>query len=249
MTIWSRYQGAAHVRPLSGELHRLVESQEQVATLTYVDTLEEQALLESMLDDAKPPSPEGTSGYHYLLITPFRYPPLRWGSRFGRAHERGIFYGGLTRQTALAESAFYRFVFWYSMRGTPPRDVLRSQHTLFSVRYRCRRGVQLQAAPFNAAREVITDPESYTPTQELSAAMRAAGVDGFEYPSARDVSDGLCAGLFSPQALASRLPETPSDWFCDLRADVVAFRQQRDPHVYRFALDEFLVAGRLPLPA
>lgn len=151
--------------------------------------------------------------------------------------------------TALAESAFYRFVFWYSMRGTPPRDVLRSQHTLFTVRYRCRHGVQLQAAPFDAARAAIADPENYSRTQALGAAMRAAGVEGFEYPSARDVGDGLCGGLFSPQALASRRPETSSDWFCDLRAGVVAFRQRRDPDVHRFALDDFLVAGRLPLPA
>jgi len=109
VTIWSRYHGAAHVTPLCGEVHRLVESQEQVATLTYVDTLEEQTLLESMLDNAKPPLPPGASGLHYLLSTPFRYPPLRWGSRFGRVHERGIFYGGLSRHTTLAESAYYRF--------------------------------------------------------------------------------------------------------------------------------------------
>lgn len=249
MTIWSQYQGQAHIRTLSGELHRLVESQEQVATLAYVDTLEEQTLLESMLEDAKPPLPLETSGYHYLLATPFRYPPLRWGSRFGRVHERGIFYGGLSRQSALAESAYYRLVFWYSMRGTPPRNVLRSQHTLFTVRYQCRQGVQLQAAPFDAAQAVMTHAEHYTETQALGSDMRASGVDGFEYASARDAKGGLCAGLFTPLALASREPESSSEWFCELRATAVAFRQQRSHDVQRFAVEDFLVGGRLPMPA
>src|SRR5690606_6678737 len=41
--------GAKHIRPIKGTLRRLVESQEEVATLEYVDTLEEQAVLEEML--------------------------------------------------------------------------------------------------------------------------------------------------------------------------------------------------------
>ncbi|MFN2328930.1 MAG: RES family NAD+ phosphorylase [Chromatocurvus sp.] len=249
MTIWSLCDGEAHIRTLSGDLHRLVESQEQVATLAYVDTLEEQALLESMLEDAKPPLPPDTVGFHYLLATPFRYPPLRWGSRFGRVHERGIFFGGLSRQSTLAEAAYYRFVFWYSMRGEPPRSVLRSQHTLFTVRYRCRHGVRLQGAPFTEAQTVISGPETYAETQALGSAMRAAGIDGFEYASARDTRGGLCAGMFSPLALASRQPESSSEWFGELRATAVAFRQQRGREVHRFAVDDFLVAGRLPLPA
>lgn len=57
----------------------MVESQEQVATLQLVDTLEEQALLEELLESSKPPVPADAEPLHYLLKTPFRYPPLRWG--------------------------------------------------------------------------------------------------------------------------------------------------------------------------
>lgn len=249
MTLWAQCHGEAHVRQLAGEVYRLVESQQQIATLEYVDTLEEQMLLETMLDAAKPELPPEIAGYHYLLAAPFRYPPLRWGSRFGRAHEPGIFYGGLSCHATLAESAYYRFVFWYAMQAPPVRDVLRSQHLLFSVRYRCARGVKLQTFPFDALRAVITDPTNYAETQALGSAMRVAGVDGFEYPSARDVSGAVCAGLFNPRALISRRPDTSSAWFCELRAGGVAFRQQRGSDVYRFALDDFLVGGRLPMPA
>jgi hypothetical protein len=39
-------------------LYRLVENQEQVATLGYVDTLEEQAVLEELLETSKPDYPD-----------------------------------------------------------------------------------------------------------------------------------------------------------------------------------------------
>jgi len=104
--IWQACRGPRHIGPVGGTLYRLVESQEQIATLSYVDTLEEQAVLESLIDTIKPPYPEGDAGYHYLLKTPFRYPPLPWGSRFGRTHEPDIFYGGCSIGPTLAESAY-----------------------------------------------------------------------------------------------------------------------------------------------
>ena len=55
--IWRQCKGERHIRPLQGRLVRLVESQEQVATLQLVDTLEEQALLEELLESSKPPVP------------------------------------------------------------------------------------------------------------------------------------------------------------------------------------------------
>jgi len=57
--IWSVCQGEAHIRPIQGVLYRLVENQEQVATLGYVDTLDEQAVLEALLENSKrlPPLP------------------------------------------------------------------------------------------------------------------------------------------------------------------------------------------------
>src|SRR5690606_8663914 len=127
--IWQACNGPDHIRPIDGKLYRLVESQEQIATLGYVDTLDEQALLEQMLDQAKPVSQADCEPLHYLLKTPFRYPPLKWGSRFGRVHERSLFYGGKNIGAVLAESAFYRFVFWHSMDGTPVKDRIRSEHT------------------------------------------------------------------------------------------------------------------------
>jgi len=249
VTIWEACQGPAQIRRVAGVLFRMVESQEHVATLGYVDTLEEQALLEEMLDEVKPPYRSHTDGLHYLLRTPFRYPPLKWGSRFGRIHEPGIFYGGCSTESTLAEAAYYRFVFWYSMDGTPVKELIRSEHTLFSAGYRAERGVKLQEPPFTRYNDAITHPADYAQTQLLGTAMREAGVDAFEYPSARDPRHGLCVGLFSPGAFSEPRPGEQGQWLCELGAREVAFKQVGQSVVSRFAIGIFLRDGELPLSA
>ena len=62
--LWRDCGGGRGIVPLQGLLHRLVESQEHVATLGYVDTLEEQAVLEALLDGVKPPWPADGGRLH-----------------------------------------------------------------------------------------------------------------------------------------------------------------------------------------
>ncbi|MDP2286108.1 MAG: RES family NAD+ phosphorylase, partial [Pseudohongiella sp.] len=125
MNIWQLCNGAEQIRPVAGTLFRLIENQEQVATLSYVDSLAEQSVLEDLLERSKPPYPNAIDSLHYLFKTPFRYPPLPWGSRFGQRHETGIFYGGGSVQTTLAEAALYRFVFWRSIAYPPVKPAIR----------------------------------------------------------------------------------------------------------------------------
>ena len=245
--IWAACGAETRIEPIMGRLWRLVESQEQAATLSYVDTLEEQALLEALLETTKPAAPPGSEGLHYLLRAPFRYPPLPWGSRFGRRHEPGILYGGLNLETTLAEAAYYRFVFRASM-ATPPAGVLRSTHTLFSARYATTQGVRLHAPPCDAHRETIAHPTDYGATQALGSAMRQAGVEAFEYPSARRAG-GLCVGLFEPDALVSQRPERLSTWLCEIHPERVFYKRLDSSQVQTFPLSAYLHRGELPLPA
>jgi len=247
--IWAACEGQRHIGPLAGKLYRLVESQEQVATLGYVDTLEEQVLLEELLDGAKPAYPTRGNDYHYLLKSPFRYPPLKWGSRFGGVHEPSIFYGGCGVETALAESAYYRFVFWFSMSGVPAKDRMCTEHTLFSANYKTSRGVQLQMDPFVQYQIELIDPVNYRQSQLLGTAMREAGVEAFEYASAREPTHGLCVGLFVPHAFACQRPADMSQWLCEVSAGEVAFKQVGSRVVTSFPLALFLVGSELPLPA
>ncbi len=125
-----------------------------MATNSLVRTLAEQALLEDLIEASKPKLPGPAIGLHYLLATPFRYPPLPWGSRFGRRFEPSLFYAARTADTVLAESAYYRFVFWSGM-AEPPAAPLDTRHTLFSAAIATSRGLKLQQAPFDELRRRI----------------------------------------------------------------------------------------------
>jgi hypothetical protein len=237
----------AGTRPvrLAGTLRRLVESQEQVATNQLVSSLARQARLEEMLEATKPPRRPDSEGLHYLLATPFRYPPLRYGSRFGARHEPSLFYGAVETRTVLAEAAYYRFVFWQGM-AVPPPGKLDTQHTLFSADYRTGRGLRLQDAPFAGHTDALRDPANYHQTQTLGARLRAAGIEAFEYRSARDREAGIDVALFTPAAFAHPRPRAQDAWLCELTARQVQFRAAQGGELHAFPLEQFLVDGALP---
>jgi hypothetical protein len=228
----------------------MVESQVQVATTAIVDSAEEQAVLEALLDQGKPPLRPGTERLDYLLRTPFRYPPLAHGSRFGSRFEPSIFYGSLGYQAVLAECAYYRFVFWTGMARPPPGRRLVSQHTSFQASYRTRRGIRLQDPPFSAFASELSSPASYAETQALGTEMRHKGTEAVEYVSARDPDHGINVALFQPAALAPPCRATDlKAWTCTTTAERVAFLALADRSVKEFPLTDFLLAGNFPAPA
>jgi hypothetical protein len=247
--LWAACRSGAIVSDLGGELTRVVESQEQIATSELVDDLAAQSLLEELIEGAKPPLRPGTERLHYLLAAPFRYPPLRHGSRFGSRHEPGLFYGACRLATALAETAFYRFLFWLGMTAPPPGGRLLTQHTSFAARYQAARGVRLQEPPCSRFRSRLTDREHYATPQALGATLRRAGVEAFEYESARDLERGTNVALISPAALRSRRPLRQAHWLCDTTAERVQFSQTHRAGFHGFPLADFLVHGRFPHPA
>ncbi len=225
----------------------MVESQEEVATRTLVDTLAEQAELERLLERTKP-AHQNDLPLHYLLATPFRYPPLPHGSRFGSRFEPSLFYASIDHSALLAETAYYRFVF-AAGPVEPFIEPLCTQHTAFSVRYRCDRGLHLEAEPFALFRETLTSPVSYGETQRLGTALRTAAIEAFTFTSARDPVAGRNIALFSPGALADRAPRQQWAWSCETTRSLVTLRRQAAHAVSVFAIDTFLVDGRLPAPA
>lgn len=245
--LWSSCGGAAVAGPLAGDLWRMVESQEQIATTVLVDTLAEQAELERLLERSKPPG-RGTGHLHYLLATPFRYPPLPHGSRFGSRFEPGLYYGALDTSALLAETAYYRFVFAAGPARPFPAPLL-THHTAFAARFRTGRGIRLQAPPFDRHRAPLTSPVSYGDTQALGAAMRADGIAAFSFVSARDPAGGLNAALFEPAALQDTAPREQAAWSCETTDTAVTLRQHAANRVLTFPRATFLVDGRLPAPA
>ena len=247
-SIWTRCAGDSELRPLRLSPWRVVEAQHQVSTRKLVDSAEEQALLEELIDGVKPPDRTGGK-LHYLLFTPFRYPPLPHGSRFGGRRERGIWYGSLEQRAAFAEVAYYRMLF---LEGSSAElGTLETALTAFTASVRTARGIDLTAPPFDAHRRAIASPTSYSASQALGAAMRGAGVETFKYPSARDVGGGINVGVFAPSAFGAAKPKSFETWYCFAsreRVEVVPggyIRQEQ----FLFPRQQFLVQGALPSPA
>jgi hypothetical protein len=241
----------AVVRRLGGKAWRVVEAQHVISTRKLVDSAEEQEILESLIDDAKPPLPEGEEfrGLHYLLATPFRYPPLRHGSRFGTRAERSLWYGSAVARTAFAETAYYRLLF---LEGTNAEiEPVTVELSLFHVQVRTSKGVDLTRPPFDSQRDVIASPTSYEATQRLGVCMRAAGVQAFRFPSARDAKGGKNLALFTPRAFAAKVPSIPETWYCVTTGGGVELTKLDvfERRWWSFPRHEFEVDGKLPSPA
>ncbi len=232
--------------PLLGRAQRLVESQEVTATLQLCDSLAEQDLLEQLIEQAKPTAVADTAHLHYLLATPFRYPPLRHGSRFGRRDQRSILYASRQVQTCMAEVAYYRLLWWHDM-AEPPPNAIQSAHTLFELSYRSDQGIDLSGYAHERYRQALADPAFYRDTQALGSRIRESGADVLVYPSARCPNGGRNVAIFSPAALHSTQPELPRAVLCHTRAEVVFFAMQNQRS--EFPLSLFLVDRRLPRPA
>ncbi|MEM9152186.1 MAG: RES family NAD+ phosphorylase [Cyanobacteria bacterium P01_F01_bin.3] len=203
----------------SGVAIRIVETQEVAATTKITRSLVEQSRLEELLEESKPRS--STNELHYLLSTPFRYPPLRHGSRFGSRFEASLFYGSLSLSTCLAECAYYRFLFYLDMQQPPPKP-LTTQHTVFEVSIDSGLTVDLRTDRVNMSQ--LTHPESYEYTQGIGSRLRQAGTHVLLFTSARDPQGGSNIALYSAEAFAEALPRSQELWQSQVDSQRVVFR-------------------------
>jgi len=224
--------------------------------MALVDTLEEQALLERVLDDSKPLIPPECRHLHYLLFTPFRYGALYpAGSRFRRAGlTPGVFYASQQSETAVAELAFRRLLFFAESPSTP-WPVNAAEYTSFAVAYAGRKGLDLTRPPLDRDAAKWTDPVDYEPCQDLADAARQAGVQVLRYQSAR--APGLNIALLACAAFTSTAPLERHMWrvhvgamgvraICAFPEHRLAFDRQafaRDPRIAALNWDRPAIRG------
>lgn len=245
--LWKK-EDTQYIQPLKYKGWRVVEDQSRSASRELVDTLEEHEILENLLEQkSKPSLPKNSefNGYHYLLTTPFRYPPLNHGSRFGQRHERSLWYGALELETSLGEAAFYRFLFF---AGTEAELLpCLTSHSAYSVNIHITEGVALTTYPFNVYTSLISQKDSYVHSQPLGSIMRNLDVKGFSYYSAR-VENKTNIALFTPRAFASKSIESLQHWQCYTDKENVEFTRtclsERKTIVYKKSA--FLVNNCLP---
>ena len=210
---WTPAALSSEGRSLSGSCWRLVEAQHKISTLKFVDTVEEQQVLEQLIEDTKPALPDECAGLHYLLSTPFRYGAVYpIGSRFRRAGlTEGVFYAAETPETAVAEIVFYRLLFFAESPGVPwPANA--SEYTAFSVSYATRKGIDLTKGKLAKDRAHWTHPTDYSACQVLADAARTAGIQVIRYESVRDPKRGYNLALLTGRAFSQRKPSGQQTW-------------------------------------
>jgi hypothetical protein len=210
---WTPAALSSDARELAGTCWRLVEAQHHVSTLKLVDSVAEQDLLEDLIEATKPPLPPECRDLHYLLSTPFRYGSVYpAGSRFRRAGlTEGVFYASEAPQTAVAEMAFHRLLFFSESPATP-WPVNAAEYTAFAVKYASTKAIDLTIAKYHADRAKWAHVTDYRHSQALAETARAAKIEIIRYESVRDPNHGMNLALLTCRAFAKRKPVDQQTW-------------------------------------
>jgi hypothetical protein len=212
-----------------------VEAQHVVATMPLVDSLEEQHLLEKLLEESKPPLAAGTEGLHWLLFTPFRYPPPPGGSRFRGDHDPGVLYAADSIETACAELGYWR---WRHLLESPEMDHIPTRaQTVFQVAVRAR-GIDLREAPFSRSKAKWTHRSDYAACQKLARDARKAELGLIRYESVRDPQHRGCVAVLSPLFFSRKEPIATQTWHLSVFRERVVWRS-----------DDLLKPASLEFPA
>lgn len=246
--LWLDCQGEQHIKPLQTDVWRCVEDQGRSYTRKLVSSEEEHDILEELLEKkSKPPIKYSVKNLHYLLYTPFRYPPLKYGSRFGSQHELSLFYASLEEKTALAEKAFYSLCFLHS--SDAELHGFTKGLTSFKASIDTSRGIDLTQKPFSKHTPKISAPESYVVSKKLGTDMRQNKIEAFIFHSSRQTL-GKNMGIFSPCVFKKneQLEKSFVHWNCFISKDGVEFSLKFSKHstVISFTAEQFFVNGKFP---
>lgn len=212
---------------------RAVEAQHVVSTLRLTGSdPSRQELLERILEESKPALPAGAEQLHYLLSTPFRYPPSRHGSRFRAWPDAGVLYAARERSTACAEMGYWR---WRFMRDSVGMTTMSAAaQTVFQLGA-SGPGIDLTVDPLRAWRADWTDPVEYAATQALGRAARGQAMRWIAYESVRDPEAGLCYALLDPGAIRPRQPLARETWYLTVTESAAIWQRERHRFVFSFA--------------
>jgi len=208
----------------------MVEAQHVASTMKLVDTSDEHGLLEALLESGKPPVPTAAVRLDYLLATPFRYDPLRSGSRFRAPNDPGVFYGAETVRTAAAELGYWRWKFL-----ADSQDVERLEpvaHTAFEVDIATTL-IDLRYSPFDVDEAQWRHGSDYAATQAIARIARQAEIGAMVYRSVRDPKPAWCIAVLTPDSFASASPRAQMQtWFLAVSERGVSWRRESEGWEY-----------------
>lgn len=203
------------------EVWRAVEAQHRIATMVLVDSVDEQALLEHLLDASKPPLSTEQRSLHWLLFTPFRYPPLPSGSRFRAPNDPGVFYGAEERRSACAELGYWR---WRLLLDSPALNAIEPMPQTVFKTHLYGSAIDLRQPPYATERARWTHPRDYQACQNLAQQARGANIQIICYESVRDPQHGGCAALLSHTGFAADAPTEHQTWMLAVQRERVVWQ-------------------------
>jgi hypothetical protein len=223
----------------------VVEAQHVNSTMKLVDTPDEQKVLEDLVEVSKPLVPPECRHLDYLLFTPFRYAPYPKGSRFRRAgRTAGVFYASEEETTAIAETAFYRLLFFLESPGTP-WPVNPAEFTAFEASYAVDELLDLTRPPLSRDRkrwEHLTDYES---CQALAETARKGGAQAIAYRSVRDPEGRRNLALLTCAAFSKSEPTARRSWHFHLGAAGVQAKREMPREALHFDREAFAADPRI----
>lgn len=235
MNLWTACDGKRHFRGLEFEPWRVVEAQHILSSRDLVDSLVEHDILEALLEESKPSVNQSKD---YLVFTPFRYPPLKYGSRFGAVFEPSLWYGSIDLETAFAEVAWYQLQFQNSTAAD--LGYVESMLTAFNTLLKTRVGVDLTQPPFDQYVDEISSRDSYEYSQSLGTSMRNAGVQAFVFYSARSNEQSRNIAAYTPDVFHRKNNQyvfNQQTWACMANRQLVEFTPVGVPGKSRLSFD------------
>jgi hypothetical protein len=189
-----------------------VEAQHQISTMKITDTLAEQRVLEDLIEETKPAVPPDCLRLDFLLSTPFRYSATNpHGSRFRRPFAtEGVFYAAEHVATAIAETAFYRTLFYAESPDTPwPTNA--GEYTAFSIAFKSSRVSDIARKPYldDADLYHLSD---YTAAQAFADVARAQNFEIIKYRSVRDGEGRANFALLTWKVFTKPSPTKRMSW-------------------------------------
>lgn len=221
MNIWALCEGSKYIQPMQLEPWRVVEAQHILSARDLVDTIEEHNLLEELIENSKPSIEKNKD---YLIFTPFRYPPLKYGSRFGRTFEPSLWYGSLEAKTAFTEVAYYRLQFFKD--STADLGYVELTMTAFTASIMSKICIDLTKEPFSDYTSSISDKSSHQVGQLLGSNMREENIEVFTYYSARTHEKTKNVAVFTKNAFhlkKNQYVSNQQNWKCLSNKHLIEF--------------------------
>jgi hypothetical protein len=155
-----------------------------------------------------------------------------------------VYYASESDETAVAESVFYRLLFYAESPDTPwPTNP--GEYTAFSADFAAERAADLTLPPLVSKRASWTHPTDYSACLNLADVIRDAQVEAIRYESVRDPSSRANVALMTCRTFSHSEPIDQNTWHFHFSGSGVRTIREAPPGSIQFDRNSFLADPRI----